>query len=183
MAAFERAKAKFYKYLGDFLGLRSKLLKMRSDLEYLARKADKTGNVQLRAAVRDLLDETNKAYEKQGALEGKVQSALMKIRGVEAATRADGTTGAAVTAAVIIAATGAAAVAVAAVIIHTRKVNYLHRLIDEVKNKSLTAAEAADLAGGAGLLPGLPMLGGGLAALAAVGFGLWVMTRPRPARK
>lgn len=159
-AAYEKAKAKLQAAIGEFLGLRYKLMQMGDRVVYLQRKADTTHNAAMRQTLNDLEQQRLELMDGQTSLEGKVKLIAGKMAAVEAGQVPPGGLGQdpVVTPTVVLAVAGAAAVVAGLVIVHTQKVNTLDKLLKSVENKTLTPAEAAALQRGTSLLPSLPQV-------------------------
>ena len=162
MTQYEKARARLTSLVGQFFTYRERLLKMRDRADYLARKAEKTGNAALIEAVRQLTPRIDQAFNKQVALEGSVQGALSQISAVQAGQATDAGATAQPTS---IFATAATLVKTAASIaVHQKGVAALESVLKTIESRSLTAAEAAQLRAGGGM-------GASFGAIAAVGIG------------
>jgi len=147
---FEKARARLTALVGQFFTYRDRLLKMRDRADYMARKAEKTGNPALTEAIRQLTPRIDAAYNKQVALEGTVQGALSQIAAVQAGQGSAGLGATAAPASLFATATLLVKTA-AAIALHQKNVAALESVLRQVESKSLTAAEAAQLrAGGMG---------------------------------
>jgi hypothetical protein len=140
---FQRAEAKLTSLVGQFFTYRDRILGMRDRLEYLGRKAEKTGNAQLRQAVATVTPQVDRAYNGQVELEGKVKSALSQVTAIQEGAAS---TGASTTGMVSLAST---LVSLAAqVALHQKGVGALDNIVKTLETKTLSAAEIARLRAG-----------------------------------
>lgn len=150
---YENAKAKLQAVLGEFLQNKARLNNMARRLNYLADKADKTGNAALRRVVTDAATEVERTRLNQVSLEGKLQTVFKRLGAIESSKPEAGSLSQdpIVTPTVVIAVVAAVAVVTGLVVIHNKKVNYLERLLTDVEKKVLSPSEAAALGKGAQL--------------------------------
>lgn len=155
MKQYEAAKAKLQAVVGEFLTQRQVLLRMQQRIAYLQNKADRTNNASLRQAAVSLETQRKALMDEQSSYEGKLQTAMEKLRMVDqsqAASSAAGVGQDPVVTPTVILGVAALVVSVAGLLIyHTKKVAYLNRLLTDVENKVITPAEAAEMGRSSGL--------------------------------
>ena len=179
---YQQAKIALQAVVGQFLQNPAKLQDMQNRVNYLADKADQTGDAGLRATANSFTGQIQDAQNNQDALSDKVMVVMKKIGAIDQAqANTPGELGQdpVITPLVILGVVGLAAGATALVVIQNKKVSYLNRLLSDVENKTLTPEEAAMLGKGAqmfGDLLGSPTtwIVGGLAIV-----GLWIWFRRR----
>lgn len=171
----DRARAKLTSLVGQFFTYGDRILSMRDRLEYLGRKAEKTSNAQLAAAVKAITPQVDRAYNGQKDLEGQVQSALSQVAAVQAG---QASTGAAPSSMVSVASN---LISVAAkVALHQKGVTALDGIVRTLETRTLSPAEIARLrAGGFGA----GVTAAGAAALAVGGVVLFMVFKGRKGRR
>jgi len=165
MLLYDRAKAKLMAWVGQFMALRDRILRMRDEAAYLEKKGERSGDERLRQAALGLRREVDLVYDAQRRLEGQLQSVLSESQGSAQPTLSQ-----------LAVMTGTALKLAGRIAAHREKVNQLDRLLAQVKGKTLTTSEAAALQRGAG---GPGFGGAGLAIAVVAGFGLWFLLRGR----
>jgi len=151
MDQFEKYKAKLYTMIGNLLNLRETILNMQDQANNLVLQAQRTNNPVALAAARNLKQQVDAVYQEQLDTERKVQDATARVNQVDSATSAQGV--GVLPIAVIAGAVAVLAAAVAAIVIHTQRVNYLHRALDDLEKKILTQQQYNAATGAAGSSP------------------------------
>ena len=186
-----KLKAQLLDYIGRFLQLDNRLVKMQERADYLENKANRTGDSALESQVSDLKTQIRAAVDKQNSLETdaiNVRNRVEELSGSHGSTSTGvaglGQVAEGVGLGAILFATTLIVGILAAVEIHWRHVDYLDRLLTDVEHKVLTPAEAARLGSSAF---SLPSLSGGLVLGAAAVVGLLLFggrrATPRPRRR
>lgn len=171
MTQFEKARAKLQAHVGRFFMYRDLLLNLKDRADYLARKAEKTGNAALASSIKSLRPRLDEAYNRQVHLENQVQGALSKISAVQSGAADQSAQPTTIASAASLLLQTAASVAV-----HEKTVDGLASLIKTVESKSLTAAEAARVRSGGSFGAGISAAGAMMLAGVAV-LGFWLFRR------
>lgn len=170
---YERAKAKLFGYVARFMLLRNELMGMRFRIGRVYDKARKVSDQGGMTAANRLRGQIDEAYQKQGELEQRLINVQGKIGMLDKAKAGD-TEGVdfAISITAVLAAVAVIGSVAAAIIIHTQRVGYLNRLLDEIERKVLTPAEATALRG-----DGFSLTGGAgnLAMIGAVAVGAYFL--------
>lgn len=169
---YARLAARLMGLVGNFLKLREKILDMIDQAEFLIDKAQRTHDPELLSVAQNLKSQAEERYKAQLDLEERVQEAIKKIRFIEAGKKEEGLGVAPLVIGVVLAAISVITLTVGAVVIHTQRVNALSAVLEDVKRKKLTAAEAKALMEGANRplfdLPWLKWAALGIVAVVAI---------------
>lgn len=160
---FDRAKAKLLYEAGRFLQNRDRILRMIDIADLMRRKAEGIGDGDMSTIASRLRGKLDGLYSRQISLEESVQAALSGL-----SSRAGGN------ALELVQSVVAMAPTLKRLAVHVGSVKLAQKATDELKARTLTAADLATLDRAPAIVTG------GIVAAAGVGiFGLWFLSRRR----